>query len=192
LLKVIDAEDNINVVVDSLHTTEKVTKVLESFGHAITVYKRPFDSFYENSMFHSKTATGDYVFGIDADEMPQEALIKNLKNILKESDVDILWIPRINIHPGITDEFINKHTIPINECGWINWPDYQGRIHRISDDICWTNELHTKLTGAKRVVRLNPIPALALWHIKSIEKQESRWSNDEMHPPGETLYELLM
>ena len=194
LCKVKDPEDNIDVVVDSLHTTEKVKLVTEYFSDRITLHERPFDNFYENSNFHTQVATGDYIFGIDADEMPQESLIMGLKKILLESDVDILYIPRINIHPGSTQEFTKWVGLPINENGWINWPDYQGRIWKNNGKITWTDELHTKLVGGEKVAQLTPSPLLALWHIKAIEKQESRWdaSKSIASPSLTNLYDLLM
>jgi len=194
LLKVKDPEDNINVVVDSLHTTEKVKLVTDHFKDSITRYDRPFDNFYKNTLFHydNETTTGDYIFEIDADEMPQEAFIKELKKVLLDSSVDVLWIPRINIHPGSTREFIQKSGFNVNENGWINWPDYQGRILKNNGNVKWTEELHTKAIG-ERAAQLNPSPQLALWHIKAIEKQESRWVDGTIVSPSLTnLYDLLM
>jgi cellulose synthase/poly-beta-1,6-N-acetylglucosamine synthase-like glycosyltransferase len=193
LLKVKDDEDNIQVVVDSLHTTDKVKLVLEKFKDKVTIYERPFDNFYENCNFHNEKATGDYIFGIDADEMPQEDLIKNIKNVIRQTDTDLIWVPRINIHPGSTEEFIKKSNFHVNENGWINWPDYQGRILKNDGTISWTKELHTKLQGATKPIILKDIPGLALWHIKSIEKQDIRWLNGAIRTePSENLYELLM
>ena len=130
LLKVIDKEDNVQVIVDSLHKTDKVHKVIDHFNDKISVFERPFDTFYKNSCYHGEVATGDYTFLIDADEMPQEKLIANLKNIITETEAEIFFIPRINIHPGITQSFIDYYKFNINEAGWINWPDYQGRLYK--------------------------------------------------------------
>ena len=151
-------------------------------------------NFQINSNFHIEKATGEYIFGLDADEMPQETLIKGLKKIISESDVDILWIPRINIHPGSTQAFTKKMNFPVNENGWINWPDYQGRVYRNNGKIKWgVEDLHTKLTGGDRSAQLNPSPQIALWHIKATEKQESRWVNGNITSPTDTnLYDLLM
>ena len=52
LLKVIDKEDNVQVIVDSLHKTDKVDKVIEHFKEKITVLERPFDTFYKNACYH--------------------------------------------------------------------------------------------------------------------------------------------
>ena len=200
LLKVIDKEDNVQVIVDSLHKTDKVDKVIEHFKEKITVFERPFDTFYKNSCYHGEVATGDYTFLIDADEMPQEKLIRNIKNVITETGAEIFFIPRINIHPGITQSFIDYYKFNVNEMGWINWPDYQGRLYKNCEHITWTNELHTKLTGSSKVQGLVANPELALWHIKSMEKQESRWQDDgedgngtTIFPPSkENLYDQLM
>jgi len=193
LLKVKDEEDNIQVVVDSLHVTEKVNLVLEYFKDKVTIHERPFDNFKDNSNFHNEKATGDYIFGIDADEMPQEVLIKNVKQIINQTGTDLIWVPRINIHPGATEEFIRKSEFSINENGWINWPDYQGRIFKNEEYLRWSDTLHTKLEGAKKPIRLNDSPCLALWHIKAVEKQDVRWLNGSIRTaPSGNLYELLM
>ena len=205
LIKVIDEEDNIHVVVDSLHKTDKVDKVIEHFKDKISVFERPFDTFYKNASYHNSIATGDYIFGIDADEMPQEKLISNIKNIITETGAELIWIPRINIHPGITQSFIDYYKLNVNEYGWINWPDYQGRVYKNCEYITWTDKLHTKLTGTDKQQGLKAHPEIALWHIKSIEKQESRWVKDinsnagyceggfNINPPSDdNLYDMLM
>ena len=197
LIKVMDKHDNIHVVVDSLHKTDKVDKVIEHFKDKISVFERPFDTFYKNCCYHGEVATGDYTFLIDADEMPQEKLIADLKNIITETEAEIFFIPRINIQPGITQSYIDHYKFNINEAGWINWPDYQGRLYKNCEYITWTDELHTKLTGSEKVHGIVAKPELALWHIKSIEKQESRWQDDgeefTIFPPSkENLYDMLM
>jgi hypothetical protein len=199
LLKFKTGSDEINVVVDSLHKTKKVESVLEYFKKHINIFERPFDNFCINAQYHLDIATGDYIFGLDADEMPQEELMKNIKRIISQSGSDLIWIPRINIHPGLTGDFIRKSGFNVNNVGWINWPDYQGRILKKCDYISWTNEVHTKLTGAKKPIYLPENPGIAIWHIKSMEKQNNRWEKDEnnqytiFHSPSESnFYDMLM
>jgi len=170
LTKVIDDEDEINVVVDTEHTTEKVELVLEQFEERVNVFKRPFDNFHVNAQFHIEKATGEYIFGIDADEMPQEGLIRNIKTF----DGDIMYIPRINICPGYTAEWITDYKFNLNEMGWINYPDYQGRYYKNNEQIKWSSDLHERLTGSDQVARLDPNPLVALWHIKTVERQDKQ------------------
>lgn len=198
LVRTIDDEDAIDVVVDSNNTTDKVDIVLKKFENRITVYKRPFDTFSNNCQFHIEVAKGDYVFHIDADELPQYSLIKIIKLVIKETDAEIIAVPRINIHPDITEEEAKEFGFHMNEVGFINWPDFQTRIHKKCDYIYWTDELHTKLTGSDKIAGVKPVPSMAMWHIKSMDKQKSRWKKDEtgeynINAPSKTdLYDLLM
>lgn len=176
LKKVKDPEDEINVLVDTAHVTNQVKKVLDHFKSDIVTCERDFDGkFATHRNYHFEQCTGDYIFTIDPDEMPHEMLIKNLKNILVETGADFLWIPRINICPGYTEDWLKKCKFTVNECGWINWPDYQGRVIKRSSEIRWAGELHEKIEGAVRVDSLQANPELSLWHIKSVEKQDARW-----------------
>jgi hypothetical protein len=52
--------------------------------------------------------------------------------------------------------------------------------------------MHTKLTGSDKVIALKDEPRLALWHIKSIEKEENRWSNGNIIKSNAGLYDSLM
>ena len=131
--------------------------------------------------------------------MPQETLIKNIKKVIQQTGAEIIFIPRINIHPGLTSDFIRWSEFNVNEMGWINWPDYQGRIWKKCDYIKWSDEVHTKLIGTDKVVKLQPNPQVSMWHIKSMEKQYSRWEKDENgkfeifnSPSSDNLYDQLM
>ena len=50
----------------------------------------------------------DYIFSIDADEIPNKWLIENIHEILESNDVDLIWVPRVNTVEGITEEHIQK------------------------------------------------------------------------------------
>jgi hypothetical protein len=103
-------------------------------------------------------------------------------------------VPRINIHPGSTKEWLTKNQFTTNEMGWINWPDYNCRIFKNDPTkICFANSLHESITGYEKRVALNPLPELAIWHIKSVEKQDNRWEDGKyIVPGGENLYDDLM
>ena len=57
--------------------------------------------------YTKKHCSGDYIFHIDADEIPNEVLLKQLPTILEINDTDLVWVPRINIVNGITDWHLN-------------------------------------------------------------------------------------
>jgi glycosyltransferase involved in cell wall biosynthesis len=59
--------------------------------------------------------TGDYIFQIDADEIPSEVLIDNLPQILEENDIDVIMVPRINTVEGLTDAHVAKWRWQVNE-----------------------------------------------------------------------------
>ena len=107
---------------------------------------------------------------IDADEMPQEALITNIKTF----EGDIMYVPRVNICPGYTADWITDYKFNLNEMGWVNWPDYQGRYYKNNGEIKWSNDLHEKLEGPNpdKVAKLEAKPLIALWHIKTVERQD--------------------
>ena len=111
--------------------------------------------------------------------LSQDQVKEVVKSIIDETGAEILAIPRINIHPDITEEEAKDRKWNVNEAGFINWPDFQMRIHKKCDYITWTDELHTKLTGSDKVSGIKAIPPLAMWHIKSMDKQNSRWKIDE-------------
>ena len=77
--------------------------------------------------------SGDYVFHLDADEIPHETLIEQLHTILDMNDIDLVWIPRINTVEGITQEHIDKWGWKVTSKGWINYPDYQARVYKNVD-----------------------------------------------------------
>ena len=53
--------------------------------------------------------SGDYIFQIDADEMPNEYLLEALPFILEtNSETEAFWVPRVNTVAGITDAHIQK------------------------------------------------------------------------------------
>jgi glycosyltransferase involved in cell wall biosynthesis len=196
LKKVKDPEDEINILVDSTHVSPQVLKVVEHFKSDIVLFEREFDGdFAEHRNYHISKCKGDYIFIIDADEMPQEKLIKNIKGIIKQSEADLIYVPRINIHPGSTQEFLDKCKFRVNEVGWINWPDMQSRIFKNKPDIRYKNKLHEALTCNGKRVGLPADPGVALWHIKSMEKQLNRWDQETFEyvsPKGDNLYDSLM
>lgn len=119
--------------------------------------------------------TGDYIFQIDADEIPHTDLIKILPQMLEENPgVDMFVVPRINTVEGITQEHIQKWRWNTNDKGWINFPDYQTRIYRNKPGIKWVGNVHERITGTKT---FSPLPAEEWWclyHPKTIERQEKQ------------------
>lgn len=170
-----DERDDINVLVDSGKETPEVTRVLELFSDDISVNRRLFDGdFASHRNYHIERCSGDYIFMIDADEIPQEDLIRSIRQPFEKTECDLVLVPRMNLCPGYTREWLKKYNFNANEVGFINWPDYQGRIFKNDPSIRWTKNLHEVVTGAKHVIRLDPMPSIGIWHIKSTERQEKQ------------------
>ena len=117
----------------------------QQYGHnkLIKIYQRKLGgdfSAQKNSVIEN--CSGDYIFHIDADEYPNETLLSQLKEILEINDVDLIWIPRVNIVDGITDEHIQKWGWRVSEKGWVNYPDYQARVFRNDEKIRWVRPVH--------------------------------------------------
>ena len=113
----------------------------------------------------------DYIFSIDADELPNKWLIENIHEILESNDVDLIWVPRINTVEGITEEYIQQWGWRVNEKGWVNFPDYQGRIYKNDKSIHWENPVHEIVTGAKKVSHFPTEEEFCLYHPKDIQRQ---------------------
>jgi len=117
--------------------------------------------------------SGSYIFQIDADEIPNDNLIENLPAVL-ENNVDVILVPRINTVQGITPQHIQAWGWKQNDKGWIQWPDHQWRIYKNTPDIRWKNKVHEVLDGFKTYSALPEIEEYALYHPKTIERQEQQ------------------
>ena len=168
----IDENDEIIVQCDKGNTTPEVYKVLDTLNQSYIEFSLNghFSNFKNNLKEH---CTGDWIFQIDADELPHESLITNLKALLEvNTTTEMLLVPRVNTVEGITQEHINKWRWNVNEKGWVNWPDYQTRIIQNSQKIKWQNKVHEQIIGISTQGALPMEEEWALYHPKTIGKQE--------------------
>jgi hypothetical protein len=179
LLKHIRKEDEIVVLVDM--TKNESTSDLLGYLHRlrydnkIRLYEDRFNNdFAEWKNRLSRICEGDYIFQIDADELPHAFLMENIHDILELNDIDVMRIPRVNTVEGLTDEHIQKWGWNVNENGWVQWPDYQWRIYRNSYDINWKNKVHEVLDGYKTMANFPPSEEFSLYHPKTIKRQEKQ------------------
>ena len=164
-----------SIVQDDFYALDKVLEKYEYGGYfrEFKVHDFHFNKdFSKLKNFAKSKCSGDYIFSIDADEKPNEILIKQLPTILAINETDLIWVPRINTVEGITDWHINHWGWRVTEKGWINFPDYQARIFRNSDEIKWVKPVHEHIEGAKTYSHLPPHEELTLEHKKDIRKQE--------------------
>jgi len=123
----------------------------------------------------TELCSGDYIFQIDADEIPHDILIEQLPTILESNpDNEVYLTPRVNTVSGLTKEHITKWRWNVDEQDRVNWPDYQWRIWKNKPEIKWVNKVHEKLEGFKTYAPLPALPELALYHPKTIDRQEQQ------------------
>jgi hypothetical protein len=123
----------------------------------------------------TKSCKGDYIFQIDADELPNLVLIQNLPIILESNpDNEVYLVPRVNTVEGLTPEHIQMWGWNVNDKKWVNWPDYQWRIWKNKPIIKWKNKVHEVLDGYKSYAALPSQEEYALYHPKDILKQEKQ------------------
>jgi glycosyltransferase involved in cell wall biosynthesis len=172
-----DKEDEI-VILDDYSDNEKTKEILDTMCsiHEIKFEQRSLNKdFSSQKNYLKRMCTGDYVFNLDADELPNEFLILNLKTILEANPtVDLFWVPRVNTVDGITQEHINKWGWNVNEKGWVNFPDYQGRIWKNRPNIKWENSVHEILVGHNEHTYLPAEEEFSFYHPKDIDKQEKQ------------------
>ena len=97
-----------------------------------------------------------------------------LNEILSSNDVDVIFLPRVNTVEGLTDSHIQKWGWQVNDKGWINFPDYQTRIYKNTNDIMWMNKVHERITGYDSVSNFPPQEEYSLYHHKQIQRQEKQ------------------
>ena len=119
--------------------------------------------------------SGDYIFNIDADEIPHKYLINNLKSIIEMNPtIDLYYLPRVNTVDGLTENHKLTWQWSVDEWGRVNWPDWQGRIWRNRPNIMWEKPVHEILKGYKEFTHLPAQDEFALLHPKDIIRQEKQ------------------
>ncbi|GJQ43763.1 MAG: hypothetical protein JETCAE03_32610 [Ignavibacteriaceae bacterium] len=153
-----------------LHDLDKEQKIKMT----TSVLRNDFASFKN---FGKSQCKGDYILQIDADEIVSNYLLENIKTILSMNpDIELYWLPRINIVNGLTTEWSTKW-------GWrltynenysdplINWPDYQSRLFKNVSNIKWVGKVHEILTGAILSTHFPAEIEYAIYHEKDIDRQ---------------------
>ncbi len=171
-------EDEIVIQYDETSATDSVkdyVNLMDKMHENHTVIGFPlnkdFASFKNNLKSH---CTKEYIFQIDADEIPHESLVEVLHQVLEMNQVDVIFIPRVNTVDGLTKEHIDKWGWQVNESGWVNFPDYQTRVYRNTEEIMWMNKVHERITGYNTVSNLPPKEEYSLYHHKGIQRQEKQ------------------
>jgi hypothetical protein len=179
LLKYKRINDEIIILYDQKNGDEQIASWLTKMNIKPNVqFWRGFDFDGHFADWKNKLTSycnGDYIFQIDADEMPNTILIKHLPEIIAMNEgVDVMLVPRVNTVEGLTPEHIQKWRWNVDEKGWVNYPDFQWRIYKNTSDIKWVNKVHERLVGFKTISNLPQTEDYSLYHSKTIEKQEKQ------------------
>jgi glycosyltransferase involved in cell wall biosynthesis len=174
----IEEEDEIIIQYDTNGVTKEVSDFLTIFGEINRQTKivsfplnKDFATFKNNL---KKNCSGDYIFQIDADEIPTEYLMQNIKTILESNNVDIVFVPRVNTVNGLTEAHIQGWGWRVNEKGWVNFPDYQTRIYKNTTDVEWFGKVHERISGYNTFANFPAEEKFSLYHHKQIERQEKQ------------------
>ena len=169
-------EDEIVVLYDSNNGDKEVETYLRKMNVSKTIFKwspYKFDGDFA-AMKNRLNAwcDGDYIFQIDADEIPSKTLIESLPAILESNTVDLIRVPRVNTVEGLTESHIRKWGWRVDDENRVNWPDLQWRIYKREPRIRWHGKVHETIIGHATYAILPLSPEYALQHPKTIERQE--------------------
>ena len=145
-------------------------------SHTLEVFEQRnlLGDFATQKNYLKNMCSGDYSFNLDADELISHWFMKDIHEILEGNQVDLIYLPRINTVEGLTEEHIRYWRWQVNEKGWINWPDYQTRIYKNTDEVMWMNKVHERITGYDTVTNFPADENYCLYHPKQIDRQEKQ------------------
>ena len=174
-------EDEIVVLYDKANGHEDIPDLVCNIHGE---YDNPNMEFYQerfNNHFAdwknklSGYATGDFIFQIDADEIPHKELIANIPLVLESNpDTEFFWVPRVNTVEGLTDQDIKNWGWKVSEKGWVNYPDYQPRLYKKKEGLVWKNKVHEQLQGYSSYTALPAEEEWSLYHPKDIDRHRKQ------------------
>lgn len=179
LSRSITDNDEVVVQLDSDKVTDDVRKVCSLYQEKIPFMKviefplnNDFSAFKNNLIHH---CSKDWIFNIDADEIPTDFCLNNIHEILStNSEVEMFLVSRWNTVEGITENHIRQWGWKYDEWGRVNWPDWQTRIYKNKPEIVWQNKVHERLTGYQTYGFLPEEKEWCLFHNKTIQRQETQ------------------
>jgi len=170
-------DDEIVIQLDTKATKEvrEYTDTLKQFDNVVITefpLNNHFANFKNNLKKHCKN---EWIFQVDADELLVSSLLLTIHDILElNQDKDVILVPRINTVIGMTPNDVRTYRWSINEKGYVNFPDYQWRLYRNTEEINWVGPVHEQLSGFKNMSKLPADPNYCLLHEKTIERQRKQ------------------
>ena len=175
------------ILLDDYSDNPKTLDIIQKYKEKINFYQHNLDKNYgAHKNYGIELCKGEWIFQLDADEVPTDELIENIDLII-ESNInnEVLCLPRLNYFLGVTEQDINMWGWKMYD-GMINFPDYQSRLYRNLPHIRYERRLHEKVEGFKSYVFIPPQKDYAIIHEKTIEKQrETNMRYNENFSPNE-------
>ena len=175
------------ILLDDYSDNPKTLDIIQKYKEKINFHQHNLDKNYgAHKNYGIELCKGEWIFQLDADEVPTDELIENIDLII-ESNInnEVLWLPRLNYFLGVTEQDINMWGWKMYD-GMINFPDYQSRLYRNLPHIRYERRLHEKVEGFKSYVFIPPQKDYAIIHEKTIEKQrETNMRYNENFSPNE-------
>ena len=166
------------VILDDFSDDEKTKQILDFYvsAHDIVFEQRNLlGDFASQKNYLKNMGSGDYSFNLDADEMISLGLIENIPEIIASNEgIDLIYLPRINTVEGLNQQHAQAWRWQVNEEGWVNFPDWQGRVFRNRPNIRWQYKVHEMITGYQTYATLPQDKPFCILHPKTIEKQEQQ------------------
>ena len=155
-----DKHDEVVIIED--YTTDEIVKkqVIRSDVH---IRRKLLNDFASHKNLFFTFCKGQYIFNLDADELPSAHLLENIKKLLiYNKNVDLFYIPRNNyIIQDFNLFFDTKKHKPKN------FPDYQGRIYKNNKSMRWVKPVHEVIQGHKISKKLSAESGFFLDHFKT-------------------------
>ncbi len=174
LVKYKQPQDEI-VILDDYSDNEKTKIILDYYSSAegvVLEQRNLLGDFATQKNYLKNMCSGDYSFNLDADEMISHWFMKDIHEILEGNEVDLIFVPRINTVEGIDPGYhLKQWGWTMNEKGWINYPDWQGRIFRNRPNIRWEKPVHEQIVGFQTYAHLPMEQKYSIIHPKTIDRQ---------------------
>ena len=166
----VQAGDEIVVQADQNNVTEEVKAVVAAHQQHITTYaEHPLNFDFAQAKNHlNSLCKGDYIFQLDADEIPQQWLMEHLQDIIAHHpSIGLFKLPRINLFRLEDGSITNERS---------HWPDYQGRLYKNRpNQIYWKRPLHERIHGYRFYWHLPKEDKFAIIHIKPTKQNAEKW-----------------
>lgn len=174
-------DDNIIIILDGNNTNQNMINMIKKSNVVLHILN--WTSYKQMSEMAMSKASGDICFHLCPDEIPTIPVLQSFRDIFRDSKIDAVAIPRINIFSNLNNKNNEEMYVgnrgkgyllkePINEYEWHHWPDYQVRITRNIPQIKWGNSTHSGIIGYNNLVLFPQDPMYSLLHVKSVERQE--------------------